>query len=79
MKIMLFNDYRIGIIKGESVVDVTSVVSNIPHHGIGDLMNGLIASFDKVRPRIEKAVATGKGVPITRVKIRPPLPKPVNI
>ena len=43
MKIMLFNDYRIGIIKGEGVVDITSVVSNIPHRGVGGLMNELIA------------------------------------
>jgi hypothetical protein len=42
MKIMLFNDYRIGIIKGEGVVDITSVVSNIPHRGVGNLMNELI-------------------------------------
>jgi len=29
MKIMLFNDYRIGIIKGEGVVGITSVVSRV--------------------------------------------------
>jgi len=79
MKIMLFNDYRIGIIKGEGLVDITSVVANIPHHGIGDLMNGMIGTFDQVRPRIEKFVETGNTVPIAGVKIRAPLPKPVNI
>jgi len=79
MKIMLFNDYRIGIIKGEGLVDITSVVANIPHHGIGDLMNGMIGTFDQVRPRIEKFVETGITVPIAGVKIRAPLPKPVNI
>ena len=79
MKIMLFNDYRVGIIKGDGLVDITSVVSNIPHNGIGDLMNGLIGSFDQVKPRIEKFVETGKTIPIAGVKIRPPLPKPVNI
>jgi len=79
MKIMLFNDYRIGIIKGEGLVDITSVVANIPHHGIGDLMNGMIGTFDQVRPRIEKFVETGNTLPIAGVKIRAPLPKPVNI
>ncbi|MEI7739706.1 MAG: fumarylacetoacetate hydrolase family protein [Betaproteobacteria bacterium] len=79
MKIMLFNDFRVGILKGDHVVDITSVISHIPHHGIGDLMNGLIKSYDKVRPRIEQTVQKGKGVLISSVKIRPPLPKPVNI
>jgi 2-keto-4-pentenoate hydratase/2-oxohepta-3-ene-1,7-dioic acid hydratase in catechol pathway len=42
-------------------------------------MNGMIGTFDQVRPRIEKFVETGKTVPIAGVKIRAPLPKPVNI
>jgi 2-keto-4-pentenoate hydratase/2-oxohepta-3-ene-1,7-dioic acid hydratase in catechol pathway len=79
MKLAYFNDFRLGVLKGDSVVDVTSVVQNIPHTGPGDLMNGLIARFDDFRARLDKAAADGKGVPITQVKLRPPLPKPVNV
>jgi len=38
-----------------------------------------MGSFDQVKQRIEKFVETGKTVPIAGVKIRAPLPKPVNI
>ena len=31
MKICYFNDYRLGVIKGDSVVDVTDAVKDIPH------------------------------------------------
>jgi 2-keto-4-pentenoate hydratase/2-oxohepta-3-ene-1,7-dioic acid hydratase in catechol pathway len=79
MKLMCFNDYRIGVVKGDNVVDIMSVIQNIPHHGTGDLMNGLIATFGDVRGRIDAAVAAGTGLPVAQVKIRPPLPKPVNI
>jgi 2-keto-4-pentenoate hydratase/2-oxohepta-3-ene-1,7-dioic acid hydratase in catechol pathway len=54
-------------------------VQNIPHTGPGDLMNGLIARFGDFRARLDKAAADGKGVPVTQVKLRPPLPKPVNV
>jgi 2-keto-4-pentenoate hydratase/2-oxohepta-3-ene-1,7-dioic acid hydratase in catechol pathway len=79
MKLMVFNDNRVGVLKGTNVVDVTQVVSGVPHVGIGDLMNGVIAGFAELRPRIEAAVAAGTGLPVAQVKIRPPLPKPVNI
>jgi len=79
MKLVYFNDFRLGVLKGDAVVDVTSVVQKIPHTGPGDLMNGLIARFAEYRGPLERAAADGKGVPVAQVKIRPPLPKPVNV
>ena len=79
MKLGYFNDFRVGVVKGDAIVDVTSVVQDIPHTGPGDLMNALIGRFDAYRPKIEAAVASGSGVPLASVRIRPPLPKPVNI
>ena len=79
MKLLYFNDFRLGVLKGDTVVDVTSVVQKIPHTGPGDLMNGLIARFDEFRGPLEKAAAAGTGLPVSQVKIRPPLPKPVNV
>jgi len=79
MKLLYFDDYKLGVLKGDSVVDVSAVVQDIPHTGPGDLMNGLIERFDAYRPKIEAAVAKGSGVPLSSVKIRPPLPKPTTI
>jgi len=79
MKLLYFNDFRLGVLKGDAVVDVTSAVQRIPHNGPGDLMNGLIARWAEYRGALERAAADGKGVPVTQVKIRPPLPKPVNV
>jgi 2-keto-4-pentenoate hydratase/2-oxohepta-3-ene-1,7-dioic acid hydratase in catechol pathway len=79
MKLVYFNDFRLGVLRGDTVVDVTPVVQKIPHTGPGDLMNGLIERWAEYRGPLEKAAAAGKGVPITQVKIRPPLPRPVNV
>ena len=79
MKLLMFNDYRLRVLKGDSVVDVTAVVQKVPHTGPGDLMNGLIARWSEYKGPLEKAAAAGKGLPVSQVKIRPPLPKPVNI
>src|SRR5216110_2495603 len=80
MKLLYFNDFRLGVLKGDnSVVDVTAVVQDIPHVGPGDLMNGLIERFSSYRQKLEQAVAQGQGVPLASVRIRPPLPKPTTI
>ena len=79
MKLLYFDDYKLGVLEGDSVVDVSSVVREVPHTGPHDLINGLIARFADYRPRLEEAVARGSGVPVSGVKIRAPLPRPVNI
>jgi len=79
VKLCYFNDYRLGIIKGDSVVDVTDTVKDIPHLDSRDLILGLIAKWDTYKAKVEKAAADGKGVPLKDVRLRPPVPKPGNI
>jgi 2-keto-4-pentenoate hydratase/2-oxohepta-3-ene-1,7-dioic acid hydratase in catechol pathway len=79
MKLLYFNDFRLGVLKGERVVDVTPVVQNVPHTGPGNLIIGVIERWSELRGPIDKAAAAGSGLPVAQVKIRPPLPKPVNV
>ena len=79
MKLLYFDDFRLGVLKGDTVVDVSKTVKGIPHTGPHDLINGLIERFADYRKKLEKAAASGRGIPVKRVKIRPPLPRPYNI
>jgi 2-keto-4-pentenoate hydratase/2-oxohepta-3-ene-1,7-dioic acid hydratase in catechol pathway len=79
MKLLYFDDYKLGALKGEGVVDVSAVVRDIPHGGPGDLINGVIERFAQYRGRLEGAAASGQAIPLSGVRIRAPLPKPTNI
>lgn len=79
MKLVYFDDFKLGVLKGDVVVDVSAEVTDIPHTGPGDLMNGLIERWDRYRPRLEAAVARGSGVSVSGVRIRPPVPGPRTI
>lgn len=79
MKLLFFNDFKLGALKGDSVVDVSETVRDILHTGPHNLISGLIENFAAYKGRLEEAVARGTGVPVSQVKIRPPLPKPYNI
>ena len=79
MKLLYFNDFKLGVLKGDAVVDVSAEVSGIAHTGPGDLMNNLIEQWDGYKGRLEAAVAKGSGVPLSSVRIRPPVPGPRTI
>jgi len=79
MKLLFFDDFKLGVLKGDAVVDVSDVVRTIPHTGAHNLIIGLIERFGEFKGRLEEAAGRGKGTPVARVRIRPPLPKPYNI
>tara|TARA_B100000676_G_scaffold134912_2_gene133849 strand:- start:5377 stop:6303 length:927 start_codon:yes stop_codon:yes gene_type:complete len=79
MKLLHFDDFRLGVLNGDNVVDVSDIANEIPHIGPHDRINGLIENFDNFRDRLETAAASGNGTSIANVRIRPPLPKPGNI
>jgi 2-keto-4-pentenoate hydratase/2-oxohepta-3-ene-1,7-dioic acid hydratase in catechol pathway len=79
VKLCYFNDYRLGVVKGDQVVDVTDAVKDIPHLHQADLIIGLIKRWDSYKAKVEKAQADGKGVALSGVRLRAPVPRPGNI
>jgi 2-keto-4-pentenoate hydratase/2-oxohepta-3-ene-1,7-dioic acid hydratase in catechol pathway len=79
MKLLFFDDYKLGVLKGNDVVDVSGVVADIPHLQSQDLIKGLIERWDSYKGKLESAVASGSGKPLSSVRIRAPLPKPATV
>jgi hypothetical protein len=61
MKLLYFDDFRLGVLKGDTVVDVSKVVKGIPHTGPHNLISELIERFADYRKKLEKATASGRG------------------
>ena len=79
MKLLFFDEFRLGVLEGDTVHDVTAAVQDLPHIGPHDLINALIARFAERRGALADAVRRGKGVPLRQVRVRPPLPRPITI
>ena len=79
MKLVMFDDFKPGVLSGNSVVDISEAVGGIAHLSPQELMAGIIADFDSVRGDIEALVAASDGTPRDTVRFRPPLPKPTQI
>lgn len=76
MKLAYFDDFKLGVVRGNEVVEVSNLVQDIPHVGPHDLISRLIERFDQYRSRLEQAAQAGRGVPLSGVRLRAPLPKP---
>jgi len=79
MKLLFFDDFKLGVLRSDRVVDVTQLVRDVPHTGAHDLISGVIERFADYSAALQNAAANGKGVPLADVRIRAPLPRPVNI
>ncbi|HWH78332.1 MAG TPA: fumarylacetoacetate hydrolase family protein, partial [Candidatus Binatus sp.] len=77
MKILRFNDDRIGVIKNDNmVVDVSDTVSARKAKGPQRVMEEIIDGWRKYRRRFEKILAQQSGVPLSSVALRSPLARP---
>src|SRR5205823_4296032 len=79
MKLLFFDDFRLGVSDGNSVVDVMDVVKDIPHLDPQQLLVGVIQRFPQLHNRLQQAAASGQKRPLEEVRIRPPVPHPANI
>src|SRR2546425_11943666 len=77
MKIVLYDDYKVGLLKDGNVVDVSGVV---PRGGTSQLtIEGLITNFQSLKGALERTLAQGEGVPLSQVQLRAPVPRPGKI
>lgn len=79
MKLLFFDDFKLGAVREDDVVDVSPAVKELVHQHPQDLISAVIEGWDGYQGRLMEALRTGVGVPLDSVRIRPPLPRPLNI
>jgi 2-keto-4-pentenoate hydratase/2-oxohepta-3-ene-1,7-dioic acid hydratase in catechol pathway len=79
MKLALFDDYRLGVVDGDQLADVTGALEEHDSEWPWVFVPRTIMHFDRVRARIEAALPNARRVPVSRAKLRPPVPAPSKI
>ncbi len=79
MKLAFFDDYKLGVVVGDKIVDVSSATKGIKALGPQDVIRGVIEQWSTYKEKLAKAAKKGKAKPLAKAKLRPPLPKPENI
>jgi 2-keto-4-pentenoate hydratase/2-oxohepta-3-ene-1,7-dioic acid hydratase in catechol pathway len=79
VKLAFFDDFKLGVVTGESVVDVSAAVADIPRVHPQDVIRGVIENWSQYGEVLREAASNGVGVPLSAVRLRPPVPRPRNI
>src|SRR5881275_152113 len=79
MKIAVFNDYRVGLVEGDSIYDVTSAIPNASGAWPPVFMTQAIASWASLLPQVREARRSTQPIPLASVKLLPPNPCPVHV
>ena len=77
MKLLRFNDDRIGVLKDENhVVDVSGAITSRRAKGPQRVIEDIIENFRRYRRKFERIVDRESGVPLSSVKLLAPIPRP---
>lgn len=79
MRLLFFDDFTLGVLNGDSVVDVSETVAGLASTHPQDVIRQVIEQWPDYRDRLRDAAEHAAGVPLRSVRVRPPLPRPVNI
>jgi 2-keto-4-pentenoate hydratase/2-oxohepta-3-ene-1,7-dioic acid hydratase in catechol pathway len=78
VKLSLFNDFRLGLVKNDRIYDIGEAVSWDSQDPQNSLLR-LMQSFEDLRPELEAAAGTAKAYSLKEVKLQPPVPRPSKI
>ena len=76
MKFTFFNDYQLGVITENGVVDISDALSSLSSHTPQELIRMVIEDFDNLRPGIADAAENGTVTALDSVSFKAPLPRP---
>ncbi len=79
MKLVLYDDFQLGVLQGDTVVDAGDAVADLGHHSPQEMMEMIICDWDAMQSRIARTVSSGTRTPLDSVTLRPPLPRPRSL
>ena len=79
MKLGFFNEYRLGVVKGDTIVDIQPVLGSLGSREPQDLIAQVISAWDDLKDALEAYAAGHRGEPLASVRLRAPLPRPSKI
>jgi 2-keto-4-pentenoate hydratase/2-oxohepta-3-ene-1,7-dioic acid hydratase in catechol pathway len=80
MKIAVFDEGRLGVVKGERVFDVSAALDALsPRSWLANRGDWLIGNLGALKPAIEQALPAATALPIASVKFLSPVQQPTKI
>lgn len=79
MKLCWFNDRRLGLVQGDEIEDITSILSQLPPSDPFSMSDYLIENLDEVKSGIAKLKTNEARIPLKSAKLLSPVLRPSKI
>lgn len=79
MKIGFYDDFRPCIVTDEGIIDITDEVKSMDEGSPQLLLEGIISSFEELRPKLEALQTSSKVTPLKDIRLRAPVPRPGKV
>lgn len=76
MKLAFFNDYQLGVITADGIVDISDALSELSYHTPQELIRMVIEGFDDLRSTIADAAENGDAIALDSISLKAPVPRP---
>ena len=76
MKFAFFDDYKLGVITDDGIVDISETLSEISYHSPQELIQTVIVDYHSFLPKIADSLKKSSPKSLDSVNLRAPLPQP---
>ena len=76
MKFAFFDDYKLGVITDDGIVDISETLSEISYHSPQELIQTVIVDYHSLLPKIADSLNESSPKSLDSVNLRSPLPQP---
>ena len=76
MKLAFFNDYQLGVITEDGIVDISDALSGLSPDTPQELIRTVIEDFDNLGSTIADAAENGTAIALDSVSLKAPVPRP---
>ena len=79
MRLVFFDDYRLGVVQGDRIADATAALGDIAGVSPQDRLLMIISGWADLRPQIERVAQAAPTRPLRGTRLRAPVPRPTKI
>lgn len=76
MKFAFFDDYKLGVITDDGIIDISDTLNDISYHSPQELIQTVIINYDSLHPKIADTVENSTPESLESIRLKAPLPHP---
>jgi len=79
MKLVFFDEFVPGLLKGDKVVNITEPLGGLKSTNGQETLQNIMDNFDSLKSELDSYAKKNEGSPLSEVRLRQPVPKPQKI